>query len=168
MSALWNGKWSAAPTSLDRRALHSWPYFVLSRYFVLAPAALMSRMGYHAALEQGVLALGPFVFPALLLVLIALVIRGSTPRVYATPAGLEISHGLFKSRLVPWPNVSAIRELPWLRQSTPWQPKMWQVDFERGSSISFIGSRRAAEIVARFKCAACGGPLSSVTAHPAS
>jgi hypothetical protein len=129
---------------------------------------LMSRMGYHTALEQGVLALGPFVFPALLLVLIALILRSSTPRVYATSAGLEICHGLFKSRLVPWPNVSAIRELPWLRSSPPWQPKMWQVDFERGSSISFIGSRRAPEVVGRFKRAACAAPLSSVTAHPAS
>ena len=168
MSALSTWKSSAAPASLERRTLHSWPYFVLSRYFVLAPAALMSRMAYQTACKQGVLALGPFVFPALLLVVIALILRNSTPRVYATPAGLEISNRLFKSRLVPWPNVSAIRELPWLRQSTPWQPKMWQVDFERGSSISFIGSRQAAQVVERFKRAACAAPRSSVTARPAS
>ena len=159
MNSIWT---SEAPSTHDnRRTLHSWPYWVLSRYFVLAPAGLMAKMGYLEACQHGVTALGPYVFPALLVVFIALVIRMSTPRVYASRGGLEIRHGFFKRRLVPWQRVRAVSELPWIRSSPPWQPKMWQVDFDHAPTISFIGKRKMPQIVAKFQGAARA-------AHPSS
>jgi len=165
-----NGIWiSEAPRApVTRRTLHSWPYWVLSRYFVLAPAGLMASMGYQEAHAHGVSALGPFVFPALLVVFIALVIRMSTPRVYATNAGMEVRHGFFKCRLIPWNRVGAVNELPWIRTSTPWQPKMWQIDFEHAPTVSFIGKRKVPKIVATFQDEARAAHPSSARAHPAS
>jgi len=151
-----------------RRTLHSWPYWVLSRYFVLAPGGLMAKMAYQTAREHGIAALGPFVFPELLVVLIALVIRLSTPRVYATNAGMEVRHGFFKCRLIPWSRVGAVSELPWLRSSPPWQPKMWQVDFEHAPSITFIGKRKVPKIVTSFKNGARASHPSSEPARPTS
>jgi hypothetical protein len=90
MNSIWTSE--APRAQVARRTLHSWPYWVLSRYFVLAPAGLMAKMGYLEACEHGITALGPYVFPALLVVFIALVIRMSTPRVYATNAGMEVRH----------------------------------------------------------------------------
>ncbi|HEX3852988.1 MAG TPA: hypothetical protein VHW01_18625 [Polyangiaceae bacterium] len=165
-----NGIWtSEAPsTRMTRRTLHSWPYWVLSRYFVLMPAGLMAKMGYQEARANGISALGPYVFPALLVVFIALVIRLSTPRVYATNAGMEVRHGFFKCRLIPWSRVRAVSELPWIRYSTPWQPKMWQIDFEHAPTVSFIGKRKVPKIVATFQNEAPAGHSSSGRAHPAS
>ena len=149
MNSIWTSE--APRAQVTRRTLHSWPYWVLGRYFVLAPGGLMANMAYREAREHGVTALGPYVFPALLVVFVALVIRMSTPRVYATNAGMEVRHGFFKCRLIPWQRVGAVNELPWIRQSTPWQPKMWQIDFDRAPTISFIGKRKVPKIVATFQ-----------------
>jgi hypothetical protein len=155
-------------TRASRRTLHSWPYWLLSRYFVLAPGGLMAKMGYREAHAYGIATLGKYVFPALLVVFIALVIRMSTPRVYASSAGLEVRHGLFKGRLIPWSRVRAVSELPWIRCSPAWQPKMWQIDFERAPTISFVGKRKVPKIVATFQDEARALHPSSAEAHPAS
>ena len=70
-------------------------------------------------------------------------------QVIATRAGLEVAKGK-QRRLIPWSQVVDIRELPWLRQNPPWQPRMWQVDLLGGESVDFIGVRNAREIVASF------------------
>lgn len=168
MTRIWSVIGRAQRAMSARQTLHSWPYWALSRYFVLAPGALLARMGYLTARAQGITALGPYVFPALLIVFIALVFRISTPRVYATHAGMEVRHGFFKCRLIPWSRVRAVAELPWLRASPPWQPKMWQVDFEHAPTISFIGKRKVPKLVARFQNAARASHPSSEPAHPAS
>jgi hypothetical protein len=166
MNSIWT---SETPSTLaSRRTLHSWPYWVMSRYFVLAPGGLMAQMGYQEAHAYGSAALGKYVFPALLVVFIALVIRTSTPRVYATSAGMEVRHGFFKCRLIPWSHVRAVSELPWIRSSPPWQPKMWQIDFEHAPTISFIGKRKVPKIVATFQSEACASHPSNEPAHPAS
>ena len=166
MNSIWTS--TTHRTRPSRRTLHSWPYWVLSRYFVLAPGGLMAKMGFREAHAYGITALGKYLFPASLVVFIALVIRTSTPRVYATSAGMEVRHGLFKCQLIPWSRVRAVTELPWLRSSPPWQPKMWQINFEHAPTISFIGKRKVPKIVATFQDEARASHPSSAEAHPAS
>ena len=55
--------------------------------------------------------------------------------VFATNDGLTVGSGK-RMRLIPWSRVLDVRELPWIRVSPPWYPKMWQVDLdhdERGA-----------------------------------
>ena len=70
-------------------------------------------------------------------------------RVFATTSGLTVGAG--KSfRHIPWSRVLDVRELPWLRVSPPWYPKLWQVDLEQGERFDFCGVRNAREVVVEF------------------
>ena len=69
--------------------------------------------------------------------------------VFATNDGLAIGSG--KSlRLIPWSRVLDVRELPWIRLSPPWYPKMWQVDLDDDQRFDFCGVRKTREIVIEF------------------
>jgi len=68
--------------------------------------------------------------------------------VFATDEGLLVRSGK-RQRLIPWSCVRDVRELPWLRVSPPWYPKMWQVDLD-DARFDFCGVRRAREIVIEF------------------
>src|SRR6187431_171584 len=70
-------------------------------------------------------------------------------RVYATTNGLAVGAGR-SLRVIPWPRVLDIRELPWIRVSPPWYPKMWQVDLDGEQRFDFCGVRDAREIVIEF------------------
>jgi hypothetical protein len=69
--------------------------------------------------------------------------------VVATKDGLVVRSGRH-SRSIPWSRVLDIRELPWIRVSPPWYPKMWQVDLVDDERFDFCGVRRAREIVIEF------------------
>jgi hypothetical protein len=85
---------------------------------------------------------------ALVLVL-AWLLWSRPKRVFATTSGLIVGAG--KSfRHIPWSRVLDVRELPWLRFSPPWYPKLWQVDLEPDECFDFCGVRNAREIVVEF------------------
>ena len=69
--------------------------------------------------------------------------------VIATKDGLAVGSGK-RLRLIPWSRVLDVRELPWIRFSPPWYPKMWQVDLDNDERFDFCGVRRAREIVIEF------------------
>ena len=135
----------------ERIRLHSLSMLVLARVFAVLLAASMVRVVQEQA-------------GALARVGAARRRRGGLARaapgravwllwfrhqVIATRAGLEVAKGK-QRRLIRWSQVVDIRELPWLRQNPPWQPRMWQVDLLGGESVDFIGVRNAREIVASF------------------
>jgi hypothetical protein len=69
-------------------------------------------------------------------------------RIFATEDGLAVGSGK-RTRLIPWSRVQDIRELPWIRFSPPWYPKMWQVDLD-DECFDFCGARNARQIVIEF------------------
>jgi hypothetical protein len=69
--------------------------------------------------------------------------------IVATNDGLALGSGK-RMRLIPWSRVLDVRELPWIRVSPPWYPKMWQVDLDEDERFDFCGVRKAREIVAAF------------------
>jgi hypothetical protein len=69
--------------------------------------------------------------------------------VVATKEGLAVGSGK-RIRLIPWSRVLDVRELPWIRVSPPWYPKMWQVDLDGDERFDFCGVRKAREIVIEF------------------
>jgi hypothetical protein len=69
--------------------------------------------------------------------------------VFATNGGLALRSGK-RVRLIPWSRVLDVRELPWIRLSPPWYPKMWQVDLDHGERFDFCGVRKTREIVSEF------------------
>src|SRR6187549_334080 len=69
--------------------------------------------------------------------------------VVATKDGLALGSGK-RLRLIPWSRVLDVRELPWIRVSPPWYPKMWQVDLDHDERFDFCGVRKAREIVIEF------------------
>ena len=136
----------------ERIRLHSLSMLVLARVFAVLLAASMVRVVQEQA---GALArvgaaraVGEGVLHVLLLALLVWLLWFRR-QVIATRAGLEVAKGK-QRRLIPWSQVVDIRELPWLRQNPPWQPRMWQVDLLGGESVDFIGVRNAREIVASF------------------
>jgi len=70
-------------------------------------------------------------------------------RVYATSNGLAVGSGK-RMRLIPWARVLDVRELPWIRVSPPWYPKMWQIDLDDDQAFDFCGVRKTREIVIEF------------------
>lgn len=69
--------------------------------------------------------------------------------VVASNDGLILVSGKHE-RLIPWSRVLDVHELPWIRVSPPWYPKMWQVDLDHGERFDFCGVRQAREIVIDF------------------
>jgi len=69
--------------------------------------------------------------------------------VIASNAGLVVGTGK-RQRLIPWSRVLDVRELPWIRVSPPWYPKLWQVDLDHGERFDFCGVRKTREIVIDF------------------
>jgi hypothetical protein len=69
--------------------------------------------------------------------------------VVATNDGLAVGVGK-STRLIPWSRVLDVRELPWIRFSPPWYPRMWQVDLDSDERFDFCGVRRTREIVLEF------------------
>jgi len=70
-------------------------------------------------------------------------------RVLATRDGLLLGKNK-KTRLIPWPRVLDVRELPWIRTSPPWYPKRFQVDLQGDQRFDFVGRRDSREIVIQF------------------
>ena len=142
----------AWPRTSDRVRLHSLGMSFFARVIaallagsivqvIIAQAEAMVQVGVARAIGEG----------ALHVVLLALIVPllWFRRKVYATSAGLEIAT-FKKRRVIPWAQVIDIRELPWIRQSPPWYPKMWQVDLTDGEAFDFAGVRQAREIVASF------------------
>ena len=69
--------------------------------------------------------------------------------VVATEGGLAVGSGK-RARLIPWKRVLDVQELPWIRLSPPWYPKMWQVELDDGERFDFCGVRKAHQIVIEF------------------
>jgi|GEM_PF-1413540 len=69
--------------------------------------------------------------------------------VFACNDGLAVGSGKNR-RLIPWSRVLDVRELPWIRFSPPWYPKMWQVDLDQDQRFDFCGIRKTREIVSEF------------------
>jgi hypothetical protein len=67
----------------------------------------------------------------------------------ATSKGLEVGSGR-SVRQIPWGRVVDVREMPWMRFSPPWYPKMFQVDLRGGEAFDFVGVRDSREIVRQF------------------
>jgi len=89
-------------------------------------------------------------------------------RVYATSDGLSVGSGK-SMQLIPWSRVLDVRELPWIRVSPPWYPKMWQVDLDGDQRFDFCGVRKTREIVIEFvkrNQARQARPLSSGASRP--
>ena len=84
-----------------------------------------------------------------LVVALSWLLWGRSKSVVATEQGLAVGSGR-RMRLIPWSRVQDIRELPWIRVSPPWYPKMWQVDLDEGERFDFCGVRKAREIVIDF------------------
>ena len=140
------------PRVADRVRLHSLSMLILARVFavllastavsvVQEQAAAIGRVGVPRAVGEGVLHVLMLAFIVWLL--------WFRRTVVATRAGLEVTRGK-KRRVIPWSEVIDIRELPWMRQNPPWNPRMWQVDLRGGEAFDFIGVRNARQIVASF------------------
>jgi hypothetical protein len=69
--------------------------------------------------------------------------------VVATNDGLSVGSGK-RVQLIPWSRVHDVHELPWIRVSPPWYPKMWQFDLEGDERFDFCGVRKTREIVIDF------------------
>ena len=131
----------------ERRRLHSRGFALFTR---LGSSLLVVCL--FPLLRSGTLlqALGHTV---LVLALVALVWLRPKP-IFATNEGLAVGSGKRK-RLIPWSRVLDIRELPWIRFSPPWYPKMWQVDLDN-ECFDFCGVRNARQIVIEFVAQARG------------
>jgi hypothetical protein len=83
------------------------------------------------------------------LLAVACFIWSRPKRVFATPDGLEVRTRK-KVRLIPWPRVLDVRELPWIRYTWSFYPRMWQIDLDHDERFDFCGSRRARAIVQEY------------------
>ena len=86
--------------------------------------------------------------------------------VFATRCGLAVGSGK-RRQLIPWSRVLDVRELPWIRVSPPWYPRMWQVDLHGDQRFDFCGVRKAREIVIEFvRRSQAAGADTSENANP--
>ncbi|MET0795677.1 MAG: hypothetical protein ABW061_29435 [Polyangiaceae bacterium] len=135
-----------------RYRLHSRLFTLHARVF-----AALSAMGAFflllyavtVAAERGLSELAGSALLALLTLALAALVWSRPKSVFATEAGLEVGSGK-KLRLIPWSRVLNVRELPWIRGSLSWHPRMWQVDLDRDERFDFYGSRKAREIVTEY------------------
>ena len=125
----------------ERRRLHSLGFALFTRLSSVLLALGALRLMRSDTLLQGLAHL------TLALLLVALAWFRPKP-IFATQEGLALGSGKRK-RLVPWSRVLDIRELPWIRFSPPWYPKMWQVDLDN-ERFDFCGVRNARQIVIEF------------------
>jgi len=131
---------SADPPGQQR--LHSRGYAVCKRLAALLVLLSLFRLGHSQSLvETAVHASLAFALASLLWF--------RNPTVVATRSGLALGSGR-RTRLIPWARVHDVRELPWIRVSPPWYPKMWQVDLSDGERFDFCGVRDARQIVIEF------------------
>lgn len=129
----------------ERRHLHSRGFWIFTRLSSLLFALSLFPLLRSASLLQGL------AHTALVLAVVAFA------WLRPTKEGLAVGSGK-RTRLIPWSRVQDIRELPWIRFSPPWYPKMWQVDLDR-DRFDFCGVRNARQIVIEF-VARAGGPSS--------
>ncbi len=132
-----------------RYRLHSRVYHLYLRSFaLLLGGAGLFLFGQAAYLEPSsdwrVWAKG--VLCVLAQLAVACFVWSRPKRVFATADGLEINAGK-KRRLIPWSRVLDVRELPWIRHSWSFYPRMWQVDLDRDERFDFCGTPRARLIV---------------------
>ena len=86
---------------------------------------------------------------ALLALAVAWLLWSRRKVVIATPLGLAMGSGK-RIRVIPWALRRDIRELPWIRVSPPWYPKVWQVDLDDDERFDFCGVRKARDVVIEF------------------
>jgi hypothetical protein len=144
--------WPSSPDAQKRYRLHSRGFALATRSFsLLVLLGIYPWLNSVVAVTELESALTTTLSSALLvLVTVALAcwLWFRSKPVVATHAGLEVGSG--KPRLIPWSRVLDIREIPWIRFSPPWYPKMWQVDLSGGESFDFCGIRTAREVVIEF------------------
>jgi hypothetical protein len=136
-----------------RYRLHSRAYSLLMRLFAVMLAINIYRVvesDVGARAQRGVAgALLEATLHIVLLVLLVLMLWSRPKVVIATSQGLELGSGK-KLRLIPWQQVADVREMPWMRFSTPWHPKLFQVDLAGGEAFDFVGARNSRQIVIGF------------------
>ena len=136
--------------SPGRHRLHSRGFTLYTRGFalllligvyqvVLYDIARAAQRGFPFAIVEGSV-------HVLSLLALAWFIWFRSKPVFATKDGLEVDAGK-KRRLIPWSRVLDVREVPWIRFSLSWYPRMWQVDLDRNERFDFCGTRKAHEIV---------------------
>jgi hypothetical protein len=135
-----------------RTRLHSRAYTLYVRSFalLLGCGGLFSfeqAAPFAPSSDWGTLTKGALL--ALATLAVAWFIWSCPKRVFATPDGLEVRAGK-KTRLIPWPRVLDVRELPWIRYTWSFYPRMWQVDLDHDERFDFCGTRRAREIVKEY------------------
>ncbi len=113
----------------------------MSRVFISDVGAAAQRGLFRAALEASI--------HILLLSALVLLLWFRSKPVIATPNGLELGSGPAR-RFIPWAQVVDVRELPWIRFSPSWYPRMFQVDLASGEIFDFVGVRKARQVVIDF------------------
>jgi len=122
--------------------LHSRGFAVFTRLAALLLVfSLVPRLSSESLFEAGV--------HVTLVVALAWLLWFRPKAVVATRAGLAVGSGE-RARLIPWSPVLDVREVPWIRVSPPWYPKMWQVDLDGDEHFDFCGVRKSREIVIEF------------------
>lgn len=136
-----------------RHRLHSRSFCLYTRAFALllvVGACQVMRYEAAPAAQRGTLsAIGESTLHVLALLAVATYLWFRSKQVFATPAGLEVGSGK-RLRVVPWSRVVDVREVPWIRFSLSWYPRMWQVDLDRNQRFDFCGTRRARDIVRQY------------------
>jgi hypothetical protein len=136
-----------------RWRLHSRAYALLMRLFAVMLATNIYRVvesEVAARAQRGVAAaLLEATLHIVLLVLLVVMLWFRPKTVIATSHGLELGSAK-KLRLIPWQQVVDVREMPWIRFSPPWYPKLFQVDLADGEAFDFVGVRNSRQIVITF------------------
>jgi hypothetical protein len=124
------------------RRLHSRGFALFTRLAaLLLVLSLLAQVHSEPLVEAS--------FHVALVVTLAWLLWSRSKSVVATNGGLAVGSGK-RIRLIPWSRVLDTRELPWIRASPPWYPKMWQVDLDNDEHFDFCGVRNAREIMAGF------------------
>lgn len=131
------------PDGPGRYRLHSRGFALYTRL-----SALLLLLGV-AQIPRFDVPLATGICMALALFALACVVWFRSQPVFATRGGIEVGAGR-KRRLIPWSRVIDVREVPWIRFSPPWYPKMWQVDLDGDERFDFCGTRKARQIVIEY------------------